>query len=151
MVLKPKRITRKEAAFIGHFAATGDVQRSAELAGYASPATAGYDVAARPHVQETSQALQLARLQNEVLPKAVQRHLDLLNDPKVGGQTLNRAIEMAYKYGLGASADGSKKQPHEMTAEELAQAIDTLKRAAADAAKPVLDLEPNQVEAGVFD
>lgn len=142
--------TPRERAFIGHMAATGDLTYSAHKAGYASPSGAG-NAMARPAVALEVHRVQLARIQNEVLPLAVVRHLEVLNDRRVTGQPLNRAIEMAYKYGLGAGDDGRRKEAHEMTAEELAQAIDTLKRAAADKASPVLDLEANDSSApGVF-
>lgn len=138
--------TPRERAFIGHMAATGDLTYASHKAGYAN-VSGGHHAMARPAVALEVHRVQLARIQNEVLPLAVNRHLELLGDKTVTGQTLNRAIEMAYKYGLGAGDDGRRKEAHEMTAEELAQAIDTLKRAAADKALPVLDLEANAVAA----
>jgi len=133
---------------MGQFAATGDLTYSSAKAGFASPSGGG-NALARPEVAAEIQRLQLARIQNEVLPLAVSRHLALLKDTEVGGQTLNRAIEMAYKYGLGGDRDGAGKEAHEMTAAELAEAIATLRRAAADKAKPVIELQAN--EPGVFD
>jgi phage terminase small subunit len=148
---KAGAFTPKERVFIDRFVASGDKVLAAKLAGFAHADRNAGQVANRPDVVRAVHALQLERIQSEVLPLAVERHLALLNDKQCTGQVLNRAIEMAYKYGLAAGADGAKKQPHEMTAEELAQAIDALKRAAADAAKPVLDLEPIAPGASVFE
>lgn len=131
--------TPRERVLMDRFAASGDVPYSAQAAGYAS-ASGAHNALARPAVALEIHRIQLARIQNEVLPLAVKRHLELLADKTVSGQTLNRAIEMAYKYGLGAGDDGRRKEAHEMTAEELANAIDTLKRAASDRAAPVLEL-----------
>lgn len=131
--------TPRERALIGYMAGTGDLTYSAHKAGYAGESGAR-GAMARPAVALEVFRVQQARIQNEVLPLAVMRHLEVLNDRKVTGQPLNRAIEMAYKYGLGAGDDGRRKEAHEMTAEELANAIDTLKRAASERASPVLDL-----------
>lgn len=142
--------TPREKLFMGRYVATGDLIYASEKAGFAS-SSGGANALARPAVAAEIQRLQLARIQNEVLPLAVSRHLALLKDTEVGGQTLNRAIEMAYKYGLGGDRDGAGKEAHEMTAAELAEAIATLRRAAADKAKPVLELEAVSSEPGVFD
>ena len=77
----------------------------------------------------------------DILPLAVKRHIAILSDEKFTGQALNRAIELAYKYGLGDGTDANTKQPHEMTPEELARAIEALKRAASDQAKPIIEGE----------
>lgn len=137
--------------FIKHMAATGELSYASHKAGYAN-VSGGNHAMARPAVALEVFRVQQARIQNEVLPLAVERHLAVLKDKTVSGQPLNRAIEMAYKYGLGASDDGRRKEAHEMTAEELANAIDTLKRAASDRAAPVIELEANATAApGVFE
>jgi hypothetical protein len=74
-------------------------------------------------------------LANEILPEAAKRHLAVLRDPKVAGQTLNRAIELAFKYGFADQAATRTKELHEMTADELAEAIALLERTAAGRAK----------------
>lgn len=76
----------------------------------------------------------LLRLTTEILPQAVKRHLEVLRDPKAAGQTLNRAVEIAIKYGLAGQIAAGAKQPHEMTAAELAEAIAVLERAASSRA-----------------
>lgn len=145
------RFTPMERQFVRHYAMTNDATYAATRAGYSSPQNRGSELAHKPALVAEAQRLALADLSGKILPLAVVRHLALLNDKTVGGQTLNRAIEMAYKYGLGRDGEGAGKEPHEMTAAELAEAIATLKRAAADKATPVIELTANVEEPGVFD
>jgi len=152
MPVKGGKLTPRERAIAKHYAASGDKTLAAKKAGYAVPHVAGHEVLARPAVAAEAQRISLARLQNEVLPLAIERHLKLLTDKQTAGPALTKAIELAYKYGLSGDAAGANKQPHEMTGEELAQAIDALKRAAADRAKPIIDAAPVEIEqASVFE
>ncbi len=146
MPSKSGKLSPQERAFAGVYAETGDRVYSATKAGYGSPAVRASEVLARPGVVEFIHEKQIARIRNEVLPLAVGRHVALLQDKNVTGQVLNRAIEMAYKYGLGGDAGAAQKEPHEMTPHELARAIEVLERAASDQAKPVEVVET----AGVF-
>lgn len=141
---KTGRRTPREKTWVRHYAMTGDAVYAAEKAGYGAVAMAASNNSRNELLVEDARKISAAQLAGPILKQAVKRHLALLDDPKTTGQTLNRAIEMAYKYGLPEGPDGQRKQPHEMTAEELAQAIATLRRAAADQAKPVLDLEAAQ-------
>lgn len=145
MPIKGGRLTPKERAFAKHYAATGNQSFAAAKAGYAVPVQAGSELLSRPAVAAEAQRISLERLQNEVLPLAIERHLKLLTDKNTNGPALSKAIELAYKYGLSGENAAKDKQPHEMTGEELAEAIAALKRAAADRAKPVIDVEPNSV------
>lgn len=148
MPIKGGKLTPRERALAKHYAATGNKTEAARKAGYAVPHIAGSEVMARPAVAAEAQRISLARLQNEVLPLAIERHLRLLTDKKTSGPTLSKAIELAYKYGFNSDSVAKDKQPHEMTGEELAEAIAALRRAAADKAKPIIDVEPN---ASVFE
>lgn len=149
MPIKGGKLTPQERTFAKHLGATGDKTYAATKAGYSVPGVQGFQVAARPAVAEEAQRQALARLHNEVLPLAVERHLALLTDKRTKGPTLTKAIDLAYKYGLNAEHAAKSKEPHEMSAEELATAIDALKRAAADRARPIIDVEPTT--SGVFD
>lgn len=141
---KTGRRTPKEKTWVRHYAMTGDAVYAAEKAGYRAAPMAASNNSRNELLVEDARKITIAQLTGPILKQAVKRHLALLEDDKVTGQTLNRAIEMAYKYGLPAGADGAQKQPHEMTAEELAQAIAVLRRAAADQAQPVLELKANE-------
>lgn len=152
MPLKGGKLTPQERTFAKHLGATGDATYAATKAGYSHPGVQGSQVSGRPAVAAEAQRHALAQIQNQVLPLAVSRHIALLTDKKTKGPTLTKAIDLAYKYGLNAENAAKPKEAHEMTAEELALAIDALQRAAADRAKPVIDLEANAGEAAsVFD
>lgn len=138
-------LTPMERVFVKHLASTNDATYAAAKAGFSAPAKQGSELAHKPQLVAEAQRLALADLTGKILPLAVKRHMAMLNDNGVTGQTLNRAIEMAYKYGLAIDNGAAGKEPHEMTAEELAQAIDALKRAAMDQAKPVLELKAETV------
>ena len=148
MPKKGGKLTPQERSFAKHYASTGDATFSAKKAGYGTPTSRGSELLQRPAVAAEAQRISLARLQNEVLPLAIERHLSLLTDKKTNGPALSKAIELAYKYGFNSDSVAKDKQPHEMTGEELAEAIAALRRAAADKAKPIIDVEPN---ASVFE
>jgi phage terminase small subunit len=144
---KTGRLTPMERQFVKHYASTNDAAYSAAKAGYGAPATRGSELAHKPAIVAAARAEALETLAGRILPLAARRHLEMLNDKLCTGQTLNRAIELAYKYGFGDQADKPAKQPHEMTGEELAEAISTLKRAAADKARPVIEHETPEADA----
>ncbi len=91
----------------------------------------------------------LLRLKTEIVPQAVSRHVEVLRDPRAGGQTLNRAVEIAIKYGLSELAAVRDKTPDEMTAAELADAIAGLQRAAKSGV-PLRETNAGYGERGVF-
>lgn len=134
MPRKGGKLTRQESIFAKAYSSTGDAQYSAVSAGLAVPHASGYKTLARPAVKAEIEKISLARMENEVVPLAIKRHLEILNDAASTGQVLNRAIEMAYKYGLKLAGSGAQKEAHEMTAEELASAISLLERVAGDRA-----------------
>lgn len=138
-----------EREFIKHYSRTVDARYAAEKAGYAHPAVQGPALARRPAVIEAARTRAAEDLANLIIPLAVSRHLETLQKAPIG-QALNGAIKLAYQYGLGENAQKVSKEPHEMTGEELAEAIATLKRAAADKAKPVIEHVPAD-SASVFD
>lgn len=141
MPYKAGRLTPMEREFVKHFAATNDGRYAAQRAGYGSPSVRGAELAHKPDIVAAARAKALEDLAGTILPLAVARHIEILKKAPIG-QPLNQAIKLAYQYGIGDGASRPTKEPHEMTAEELAEAISTLKRAAADKAKPVIDAEP---------
>ncbi len=147
------RLTIKERQFAKHFAATGDATYSAAKAGYAAPQQSGSNNANNEAVIAESRRINARLLATNVLQLAVTRHEALLRDPLTSGPTLVRAIDLAYKYGLKPAEGEQAKEPHEMTAEELARARDRLLGELAARSKPVLDLAPagDKPEPDVFD
>ena len=150
----PVRLTRREANFANHMAASGDPQVSAAQAGYAHPRHSGYEIAKRPDVQAEIRRVQMERLFSEVLPLAVNVHLAILNDDKTPAGARVQAVKLAYDRTLGDANAAENKQAHEMSPDELAKAIAdaklraaALEHVAADRAKPVIEGD----KATVFD
>lgn len=145
MPQKEARLTPRQSMFARRLAQGQAVSEASKLAGYGDH-TGGVRAAQTPHVQAEIARIQTERLFNEVLPLAVQAHIDLLTNPATPAGARVQAVKLAYDRTLGGDATGSDKQPHEMTADELARAIDDAKlRAAAlesvkaDRAKPVIE------------
>lgn len=142
MPRKGGKVTQKEIKFIA-LAARGDSPvEAARRAGYSSPSTAGYQVAARPEILAAIKREQAAKLIQEGLPIAIATLIELAGDTKQPGSVRIQASKVIVDRGLGADDPAARKDPSEMTREELDRAIEALKRKAADAAKPILDAEP---------
>lgn len=142
-------LTRKERQFAKAFVQAGSVTEAAARAGYANH-TGGVKALARPDVHAEIARIQTERLFNEVLPLAIQVHIDLLASPTTPAGAKVQAVKLAYDRTLGGEASATDKQPHEMTPQELQKALDDarLKAAAlesvkADRAKPVVDVTPD--------
>lgn len=138
MPKKTGTMTPQERIFAQEYAAIGDAQRAAVAAGYQAPKASGYKALARPAVASEIVRLQTERLTNEVLPLAVDVHIRLLKDPRTPGGVLVQAVKVAYERALGTGA-AEGKEPHEMTADEIATALQALKREASNRAKPVIE------------
>lgn len=110
----------------------------------------------RPSVQAEIVREQTRILYETALPLAVGRLVSILQDDKIRPSDHNQAIKIALAHTLGGSAAADAKDPHEMTPDELAKALNEAKlRAAAlesvkaDRARPVVEIEADA--AGVFD
>jgi phage terminase small subunit len=126
---------------------------AARAAGYKSPRSIT-QLEQRPLVIAEIARLQQDRLFNEVLPLAVQVHLDLLLNPHVPPGAKVAAVKLAYDRTMGTlGPDGREKPPHEMTAEELIARIEALKDIKVSRAKPVeieAEAEPVSDDIGLF-
>lgn len=138
MPTKNGRMTRQERIAAQVFAATGNVTKAGEAAGYAFPQPAASRALARPQVAAEVERIQRERLTNEILPLAVEVHARLLHDKRTAGGVLVQAVKLAYDRTLGTET-GEGKEPHEMTADEIATALQALKREASNRAKPVIE------------
>ena len=126
----------------------GSSAYAAEKARYAFPDQSGSRVLARPAVQESIKRQQAARLNNELLPLALNVLQDVLTSPKATERGKLAASAQVLKHTLGASIDaGEGKEPHEMTIDEIHQRLEALRREAADRAKPVIE---GEAESSVF-
>lgn len=156
MPLKNGALTPREELFIDAMARTGEVGYSAEKAGFRNVSVAGSQVLARPAVRDAIRREQLARLNNDLLPLAISTLETIMRDPKATERGRLAATAQVLKYTVGAQVDASEtKEPHEMSASELTQRIEALRREAADRAKPIVEGEAKPVESeagtGVFD
>lgn len=146
MPRKGERWTPQERIFVNNMAMTGDKTYAATRAGYKHPDVKGHAVMARPAIQAEVAKIQQEKLFNEVLPLAVKVHTEILMDPKAPAGARVQAVKLAYDRTLGLSEAMGGKEAHEMTAEEIAKAIDELKRLAADKAKPVIEGELSTID-----
>lgn len=144
MPIKGGRLTAQERTFAREYASTGDATYAATKAQYAQPATSSSRVLGRPVVQESIKRQQLARLNNELLPLALDTISGILNNAKATDSNKLTAAGLVMKYSVGAMGEGEAKEPHEMSADELQAQIARLRNEAAERARPVLDAEPNE-------
>lgn len=124
------------------YAVTGDKQFAAFKAGVSATSNAVGKALQRPAVQVEIAKVQQERLFNDVLPKAVEVHLRLLNNEKTPAGALVQAVKLAYDQTLGREEAARQKEPHEMTADELAAAIAMLQRVKSDRATTIIEAEP---------
>lgn len=150
MPTKTGRRTDKEALFIGHLASTGDATFAAMKAGYSQPAIDGWKKSHNPAIAEATRKVQIARLNNDLLPKSLDLLERVITDDKEATRNRITAAQTVLKYSLGARDGGEEKEAHEMTPAELQARIDTLRRTLADKARPVIEHEPAKPEADVF-
>ena len=146
MPLRNGKLTAQERRFAQVYADTGAVGYAAEKAGYAFPEVSGSKALARPAVQESIKRQQLARLNNELLPLALDTLEGILRSPKSTDNNKNTAAGLVMKYSVGQGEGSEAKEPHEMTAEEIQQQIERLRAAAADRARPVIEPEPSSID-----
>lgn len=137
MPVKGGRTTRKEQTFVRAMALTGDKGMSALVAGYAAPETNGHHVANRPGVQAAIAAEQTRLLFETALPLAVQTLVSIMADSRAPAGARVQAVKVALDRTLGSQEGAQAKQPHEMSPDELAQAIANLEQMAMAKAKPV--------------
>lgn len=150
--LKSGKQTGRERVFVERMAATNDKRYAAEAAGWAFPAIAANKALARPAIAAEIRAAQLARLNNELLPLAINVLQDVLTSTTSTERGKIMAAKIVIDKTTGADEAAEAKEPHEMTADELQRRIDQLRREAAERARPVLDVEPvKPAAAGVFD
>lgn len=151
MPVKGGKLTTQEAAFIGHMAATGDAHYSAKMAGYRAPSVSAHQKMHNPVTVEAVRKAQVARLNNDLLPKSLDLLERVILDDKEATRNRITAAQTVLKYSLGQSEGGESKDPSEMTPAEIQARIDTLRRAMADRAKPVIEGQAEPPKSDVFE
>lgn len=153
MPLRNGRLTKQENKFVNEMVRTGDPAYSAHKAKYSHPDSNGFKVAAKPGVDAEIRQRSAARLQNEAVPIAIDVLIEIMLDKKQPGNTRVNAADKTMKYANVAGEAGEGKEPHEMTADELAKAIDRLNQIKADRARPIVELDASTIDqdTGLFD
>lgn len=142
---RPGALTDQETVFASVYGNTGDGTVSAIIAGYAKPAESFRRVAAREAVQETVRKIQERRVIEDLMPKA----LNLL-ERAIGDETwkpevrIKAAAEVRQWVQQVTGAGATDKAPEDMTPDELAARIATLRARQAQLAEgaKVIDVEP---------
>lgn len=118
-------------------AATGDPTYSAAKAGYSSPQPRGSQNMANQAVAAAVRAEQMRRLVNDLLPLALNTLETALTDDKVPWGAKMTGVKITLDRVYGADDKGERKDPSEMTADELQQAIERLRQEAGNRAKTI--------------
>jgi len=138
------RLGRQERTFATHYAATGDKTYAATKAGYSQPAVGAHRALSRPAVLAEITRQQTERLVSEALPAAVKCLVDIITNDKAPAGARVQAAKVVMDRTLGVDDGRNGKEPHEMTGEELANAIAELERIAASQAK-VIEAVPEPI------
>ncbi len=136
MPLQTGALTLQEKKFVEAMASSGDAAYAFKTAGYKGARNLSV-VLKRPAIQKAVIELQQARLVNEALPAAVSCILDIIRNPKAPAAARVQAAKLTFDRVLPSHAEAGAKEPHEMTPEELAAAIDKLESIAAGKAKQI--------------
>lgn len=142
MPVKGGSLTHREKVFAASYAASGDRQEAARRAGYASPSAGAAQALGRPSVNEAVRAHQMARLTNQLLPLALDVVQAVLSDENESARNRLTAAKIVIDRTTGPENASEAKEPHEMTAAELQERIDRLRREASDRATKVIEAEP---------
>ena len=149
--LKSGKFTPKEELFLQTFAETGSRELSERKAKLASGQS--WRILQREPVQKEIISRQVAIMTSEALPCAVATILEIMRNPKAPAAARVQAAKLTFDRVMPSHAEAGAKEPHEMTPEELAAAIDKLESVAAGKAKAIEAPPADQAkpDPGVFD
>ena len=151
MPRKSGDLTPREARFIELYAETQDRAYAEKEAGYRR--NGGYEVLARPDIQREIDRRQEADLR-EMVAICTRWARNAMLDAQKPDTLKEKITNTVYRhyYAQKAPGEDGKREPWEMTADELAAQIRELEGAAAAKAKPIEDAETvDEAESGVFD
>ena len=145
-----RRLNDMQREFVKHMARTGDAEYSAEKAGYASPAVAGWKLMNQQELVANATREETRRfLLQDAGQIAVGILVEIGTDAKQpAGARVNAADKLAKLSGIAIGDEGNAKDPSEMDGNELRVALDKMERqkqaverALADRAKPVIEAD----------
>ena len=149
MPLKNGHLTAGERGVAREMALHGSPEAAALKTGLSASGVKA--VLRRPAVHAEIARQQQELLFRDILPLAVAAHKRLLTDPRTPAGAVAQAVKLAYDRTLGSDDGARSKEPHEMTPEELAEAIATLSRIASERAKPVIEIGADVDDSSIFD
>ena len=92
-----------------------------------------------PAVVDEVRRRQAQRIENDLLPLAVDTLRTVMADPKQPGSTRVQAAKVVLTQVYGRTAEGGGKEPHEMSAGELQALVDQARRELAERSTLVID------------
>ena len=119
-------------------------------AGYAND-TSGSRALARPAVAAEVARIQRARIDNELLPLAVDLLKTVLQDDDAAYRDRIRAAEIVVKHATPAADSAVGKELHEMSMAEIERELQRIKAERARLTATDLELVEEQPQGGVFD
>jgi len=131
--------TQQEAAFTNAMVSSGDATYAAAKAGYSSPSKRAHQLMNNPAVVDEVRRRQAQRIENDLLPLAVDTLRTVMADPKQPGSTRVQAAKVVLTQVYGRTAEGGGKEPHEMSAGELQALVDQARRELAERSTLVID------------
>ncbi len=143
MPYKNGELTPEESTFLQVYIDTGDRAKAEKAAGYT--ARHGYAVLARPEIQRHITTRETAKLYAEGMPAAVSTLIEIATGKKYPAAARVQAAKEILNRTLGADTSGPAKELHEMTPDEISQAIRALESQAAAAAVDVTPSDPGDV------
>lgn len=135
MPLQNGKLTAHERQAAAVFAETGSQAAVMQKTGYAQPHASR--ALARPAVQAEVLRIQQERLENELLPLAINCLRSIIISDKAPAGARVQAAKVVMDRTLGKDQANDGKEPHEWTAGRLAEEIDRLEQIAAARAKPI--------------
>lgn len=141
----------QEKRFVDVQAATGNPVYAAAMAGYRHPGPRATQNMLKPAVQTAVKTEQMRRLTNELLPLALDTLQTALTDDKVPWGAKMTGVKITLDRVYGADDKGERKDPSEMSADELQQAIERLRQEAGNRAKTIEAKADETPETGAFD
>lgn len=148
------RLTDQEKKYVEVVARTGDPRLAAKEAGYKAPHVSAYQKLANPTILAEVQRIQTEKLVTELAPIALATLTDIMTSKTApAGARVQAAKVVLDKGGIGVKgADADGKEPHEMSGDELAQAIQRLTSEVEERRRPTIEAVATPVpEASIFD
>lgn len=147
---KKGRFTDQERAFVDAYVSTGDAITAAKLAGYKSPQVSAWQKLHTPAVVAEIQRHSYVRIHAEGVPAALDHLISLAKDEKAAPKDRTQAASVILRHAKGDIGGAGAKELHEMSPDELDQAIQRIRAEMAARARPIIEgtateLEPDDV------